>query len=116
VPQIFATLVRPADELNSKLPAGLSEGFGLFTRGTGRIGQPVALGGASERADKVLELASGDGEHAGLSRFNPVHRCDVTRSVIHAQAYASCGPPVRMRDALIPVGPKWASPLLDPHI
>lgn len=30
------------------------------------------LGGASEGSNEALELTSGDGEHAGLSRFNLV--------------------------------------------
>jgi hypothetical protein len=34
--------------------------------------QPLLLGKGGQKPDEVLEFASGDGEHAGLSRFNPV--------------------------------------------
>src|SRR4051794_11497320 len=51
----------------------MSECLGLLGRGwSGRIGQPLPLGRTAKGADEVLEFASGNGEHAGLSRLDPV--------------------------------------------
>jgi hypothetical protein len=50
-----------------------SEGLRLLGRGRARwIGEPFAFGGVAKGADEVLKFASGDGEHPGLSRLDPV--------------------------------------------
>jgi hypothetical protein len=61
------------NEFNPKLLAGAGEGLGLFWRGrTRRIRKPFVFGRSPEGADEGLELASRDGEHSSLIRFNSV--------------------------------------------
>ncbi len=62
-----------SDEFNPELLAGVGEGLGLFRCGRTRgNGKPLAFGRSPKGADEVLELASGDGEHSGFIRLNPV--------------------------------------------
>ncbi len=51
----------------------MGQNFSLFRGGRAkRTGEPIPFGRASESANGVLELASGDGEPASLSRLNLV--------------------------------------------
>ena len=64
---------RWTNEFDAKLLAGTGQSLSLLGRGwTRRIGQSLPLGRTAKSADEVLEFASRDGEHPGLSRFHPV--------------------------------------------
>jgi hypothetical protein len=87
-----------SDEFDPKLLACAGESLGLFWRGrTGRIRKPLAFGRSPKGTDEVLELASGDGEHACLIRLNSV---GVRNALWGQQCLPSLGPALLISNAI----------------